>query len=450
MNIPVILTIAGSDCSGGAGVQADLKTITLCGGYGASVITALTAQNTCGVFGIEPVKTEFVLKQLEVVLEDLPVQSIKTGMLFSADIIEGISSVLKKNNFNLVVDPVCVSQSGHKLLEESAIFSFKKYLFPLATIITPNIPEAELFTGIPLRGEKDYDYIFEKFFDLGAKAVLLKGGHLEDKIICDRLALSSGEVFEFKSRKIETKNNHGTGCTLSAAISTFLGHGFTLKQSVELGRKFLLTALAGAYSLGQGHGPVNHLASWLREQAKQELIEDFRALRLELQKLKGFPKLIPEVRTNIVCALPFAEDKQHVLGFDGRISVKNTGELIFGEIIFGASSHMANVVLTALKFDSSLRWAINIRYNQNILEAIEKSGHTIFWFNRKDEPKEVKEQEGSTLVWGVAKVFRENSQTNINFIADPGDIGKEPIVRILASNKKELLAFLKDILFYLN
>ncbi|MDQ7033106.1 MAG: bifunctional hydroxymethylpyrimidine kinase/phosphomethylpyrimidine kinase [Desulfonauticus sp.] len=443
--IPVVLTIAGSDSGGGAGIQADLKTISLLGGYGASVITALTAQNTCGVFGIEPVSAEFVGKQLEAVLDDLPIDSLKTGMLFSKDIIEKVAEILEQKGLPLVVDPVCVSQSGHKLLQDEAVLSLKQRLFPLATIVTPNLPETEVFTGILPQNKDDFFRAAEVFFASGSKAVLIKGGHSQDAEVRDFLFLASGERLEFCSPRLKTTNNHGTGCTLSAAIATFLGLGFSLAESVCRAREFLLLALRAAYPLGKGNGPVNHLAGWLKEQARKNVLNELKILRKELRSIKNFYRLIPEVRSNIVCALPFAQSYGDVAGFDGRISATRDGELIFGEIAFEASSHVARILLTARKFDPSLTWAAALRYEENILKAIEDLGHKIFWFDRKDEPKTIKEKEGSTLEWGIAQVFENNPGQKIHFIADPGEKGKEPIIRLLAPNRRKLIAWLKDI-----
>lgn len=445
--IPVVLTIAGSDSSGGAGIQADLKTITLLGGYGASVITALTAQNTCGVFAIEAPPASFVAKQLEVVREDLEVQAVKTGMLFNAEIILKLAPLLKKMSVPLVVDPVCVSQSGHKLLQDKAIEVLKKEILPLATLLTPNIPEAELLSGVKLESRKDIPACLKSLFALGCQAILLKGGHFfpeDGQEVVDILAFPEGKTIEFKSPKVFTSNNHGTGCTLSAAIATFLAKGMDIPLSVAKAREFLLFSLKKAYALGKGAGPVNHLAKTYQEVNRYRALEDLWWLKKKLLTEKlGF--LVPEVRMNMVRLIPYAQDKEDVAGFEGRISVDKEGRLLWGEVLFGVSSHMARVVLTAAQYDPRIVLAANIRYSPRILEAIRKIGYPVFTFNREDEPKEVKEKEGSTLEWGVAKVFAENKGQKIEFIADPGEKGKEPMIRVLAYSKEDLLGKLKQI-----
>jgi hydroxymethylpyrimidine/phosphomethylpyrimidine kinase len=257
---PCVLTIAGSDSGGGAGIQADLKTMTVLGTYGLSVITALTAQNTTGVYGIEPVSPEFVAKQLTVVLDDFPIKAAKTGMLFSAPIIEALAPVLATVDFPLVVDPVCVSQSGHALLQKDAIDALKKRILPLATLLTPNRPEAETLTGMRIASENDIAEAIGRLLDMGAQAVLLKGGHFQGDVMVDWLGLPGAAPLALEHRKIETHNAHGTGCTLSAAIAAYLGRGKKLEQAVQLGQEYLLAALEGGFDLGKGDGPTNHLA----------------------------------------------------------------------------------------------------------------------------------------------------------------------------------------------
>lgn len=257
---PCVLTIAGSDSGGGAGIQADLKTMTVLGTYGLSVITALTAQNTTGVYGIEPASPEFVARQLTVVLDDFPIKAAKTGMLFSAPIIEAVAPLLATVDFPLVVDPVCVSQSGHPLLEEDAIDALKTHILPLAALLTPNRPEAETLTGMRLSSRKDIAVAIEKLLDMGANAVLLKGGHFQGDIMVDWLGMPGMEPIGLEHKRIDTHNAHGTGCTLSAAIAAHLARGQHLEQAVTLGQEYLIAALDTDFDLGKGDGPTNHLA----------------------------------------------------------------------------------------------------------------------------------------------------------------------------------------------
>lgn len=258
-SIPNILTIAGSDSGGGAGIQADIKTIMALGGYGMTAITALTAQNGLGVAGIEAAAPEFVALQIDTIINGFPVAAAKTGMLFSAEIIEVISEVLKNCSFPIVVDPVSVSQSGSKLLEDSAIGAMINKILPLATLLTPNCPEACMLTGIKVESARTAELAAKKLVDMGAKAVLIKGGHMESTVMVrDYLYIPGQEIKEMPQPKVDTKNNHGTGCTLSAAIATFLGFKFPVEVAVAKAQRYLNLALRKSYAPGKGSGPVNH------------------------------------------------------------------------------------------------------------------------------------------------------------------------------------------------
>jgi len=269
MRPPCVLTVAGSDSGGGAGIQADLKTIMMQGCYGLSVITALTAQNTRTVAAIEAPTPGFVAEQLRVVREDFPIRAAKTGMLFSAAIIEAVADGLSGKDFPLVVDPVCVAQSGARLLLPEAVDALVKRVLPLADLLTPNRLEAELLAGLPIATEADVREALKRLRALGPKAILLKGGHFTadktqgEPVLTDWLATADGQVVTYTRPFVATHNTHGTGCTLSAAIAAHLGLGKPLPQAVEAARNFLQHALDTSYDLGRGDGPVNHLAPYL-------------------------------------------------------------------------------------------------------------------------------------------------------------------------------------------
>ncbi|KAF1076868.1 bifunctional hydroxymethylpyrimidine kinase/phosphomethylpyrimidine kinase [Halodesulfovibrio sp. MK-HDV] len=264
---PCVLTIAGSDSGGGAGIQADLKTMAVLGGYGTSVITALTAQNGLGVTGIQAPDSEFVVQQLTTVLDGFPIAAAKTGMLFSAPIITGVADVLIKQDFPLVIDPVSVSTSGHALLQQDAVDALVERILPLATVVTPNKPEAEMLAGMKIETEGNVATAIKRILALGPKAVLLKGGHFDeaDEELVDWLGLPGEAPLGLHHSRVVTKNTHGTGCTLSAAIATFLAHGFELKQSVKKAQVYLSICLRDSYTPGEGFGPPNHIAPFERK-----------------------------------------------------------------------------------------------------------------------------------------------------------------------------------------
>ncbi|MFA0560302.1 bifunctional hydroxymethylpyrimidine kinase/phosphomethylpyrimidine kinase [Vibrio breoganii] len=259
---PIVLTIAGSDSGGGAGIQADIKAISATGSYACSVITALTAQNTQGVTGILPISAEFIEQQLDAVFTDLDVVAVKVGMLAEAGLIQAVVKKLKQYQPRyLVVDPVMVATSGDLLLQQSAIETLKIELLPLADVITPNLPEAATLLGQSLpTTEAQMNAMIEDLRGLDCKAVLLKGGHLESESTSTDLLITPNEVETFTVERVNTQNTHGTGCTLSSAIASFLAQTGSLSESVALGKNYISNAIAHADELevGSGHGPVHH------------------------------------------------------------------------------------------------------------------------------------------------------------------------------------------------
>ncbi|ADC88882.1 phosphomethylpyrimidine kinase [Thermocrinis albus DSM 14484] len=257
--LPRALTIAGSDSGGGAGIQADLKTFTVLGVYGMTAITCVTVQNTVGVFGVVEIPPEVVYQQIKVVAEDIGVDALKTGMLYSQQTVEAVAKAVKELKLNnLVVDPVMRAKSGDPLLKPEAVEALVEHLIPLATLITPNIPEAEDLTGMRIRSVEDMEKACLRLMEYGCKAVLLKGGHMEGDKVTD--VFYDGKSFEYiQHEKVTTKNTHGTGCTLSAAITAFLAKGLPLEKAVRMGVSYLLRAISTAPSLGKGHGPLNHM-----------------------------------------------------------------------------------------------------------------------------------------------------------------------------------------------
>jgi hydroxymethylpyrimidine/phosphomethylpyrimidine kinase len=254
-----VLIVAGSDSGGGAGIQADIKTVTALGGYATTAVTALTAQNTRGVFGVVGVAPAFIQQQMRVVLDDIGADAIKTGMLHDSPVIEAVAEVLSEEarGIPLVADPVMVAQSGDRLLLSGAVETLKTHLVPRASVLTPNAPEAETLTGRPVVDLDGMRAAAEALLALGAGAVLVKGGHIAGPVVRDLLADAAGtEVFE--NPRIDTPHTHGTGCTLASAIATGLAQGLALREAVARARAYLQDALRQAPGFGHGHGPVAH------------------------------------------------------------------------------------------------------------------------------------------------------------------------------------------------
>ena len=439
--IPIALTIAGSDSSGGAGIAADLKTFSVMGVHGTLAITSVTAQNTYEVTGIYDVSPQIVRKQIEAIYNDFGIDAAKTGMLSNAEIANEVANTLKSYDFPLVIDPVMVSKSGSVLLKEDAIKILIEKLIPRATVITPNIPEAEKITNIKISSLDDAKQaakiIVENF---GAKAAIVKGGHMIGDFSTDVLYYN-GQYKEFKEKRILTNTDHGTGCSFSAAIAANLAKGFDIFESVKMAKIMITQAITFGLPIGKGHGPVNP-NSYMEINYHKYLtyLEMKKALKLIKENEELISKLIPEISTNIAMALPkfYTRELQDIIAVPGRI--RNFGnKLIFSnEPEFGASSHVARALIKYMEFYPDYRSAANVAYNEEIKKAIEKLGYTSSYYDRKYEPIEVKEKEGGSIPWGIT--FALNiSKKPVDFIFDFGDFGKEPGSLIFGKNATDVV-----------
>jgi hydroxymethylpyrimidine/phosphomethylpyrimidine kinase len=431
-----ILTIAGSDSGGGAGIQADLKAITLLGGYGMSVLTALTAQNTLGVQAIHEVPATFVEKQIDSVLSDIGADAIKTGMLANAEIVEVVAKKIKQYRVKkVVVDPVMVAKSGDSLLRKDAQDALIKRLIPLAMVITPNLMEASVLTGFKVRSIEEMKKAAHWIYELGSKYVVVKGGHLKGKAID---LLYDGEKYEeIEGPRIETKNTHGTGCTFASAIAALLAREDTVSEAVRKAKIFITMAIQSSLDLGKGTGPTNPSAYVLREMERYRMVQELKKA-VDLLKEEKVWQLIPEVSSNLGYALPNAEGIEDVAAFPGRIIRYKDSVATLRDPEFGASQHIANIILTVMKFDPEYCSAMNIRYSKENVAQLEEKEFLVGHFDRRLEPKKVKEVEGSSLEWGVREVLRKLKRVP-DFIYDEGDVGKEPMIRVLGRNPMEVV-----------
>lgn len=430
-----ILTIAGSDSGGGAGIQTDLKTITVLGGYGMSVITALTAQNTVGVQAVFELPIDFIEKQIDSVIEDIGVDAVKTGMLSSSPVVHLVARKIKQYRLKrVIVDPVMVAKSGDPLLKEEAQKTLREELIPLAFLVTPNLPEASTLCGFTVTDLRTMKEAARYIYELGPQNVLVKGGHLEGAIV--DLLFDGKNYYEYPGPHIPTRNTHGTGCTFASAIATEIAKGNTVQAAVKRAKDFMTTAIRFSLPLGKGHGPTNPYAMIARETERLPVLADLKAALEKLRK-KGVGCLIPEVQSNLGYALPYAETFDHVAAFPGRITRLNDSVATVSGPEFGASRHVANIILTLMKHDSRFRSAMNIRFSENIIQACRSAGFTVRSFDRSGEPAQIKEREGSSLEWGTEQVLREGGVPDIIF--DRGDVGKEPMVRVIGKNPDDVV-----------
>ena len=257
VNVPKAMTIAGSDSGGGAGIQADLKTFSALGVYGSSTLTAITAQNTVGVTAVHEIPIDIIVAQINAVLSDIGADAVKTGMLASSAIVETVAEEMERHQVSrLVVDPVMVAKSGDRLLREDAVEALRTRLVPLAAVVTPNIPEAEALTGLKIETDEDVRRAAEAIVQLGARAVVVKGGHREGP--ATDLFYDGARFQEFSAPRIDTVNTHGTGCTFASAVAAGLAKGLEVVESVELAKDYVTEAIRRSFPVGQGHGPLNH------------------------------------------------------------------------------------------------------------------------------------------------------------------------------------------------
>ncbi len=430
MSMKRILIIAASDSGGGAGIQADIKTVTLLGGFAMTAITALTAQNTQRVSGVLPVTPAFVEQQIDAIMEDIGADAVKTGMLFSAEIIAAVSHKLRQYGLSaVVVDPVMRSKGGDALLQDAAITALKKELLPLALMVTPNLDEASLLCGFDITSLEQMKDAARKIKDLGPQTVVIKGGHLPGD--CIDLLYDGASFMEFSSPRIMSPNTHGTGCTFASALAAEIARGCSPAEAVQRAKQFVHTAIAHSIPLGKGHGPTNPFAPIARRAGLWECSTALMDALKQLQQAQ-IGHLIPEVQSNFGYALEGAATLEDVLAFPGRIIRLNASIVAISSPLPGASQHIAKIILTVLKYNQRFRSAMNIKYSPQTIERCRAAGFSVASFDRTREPATVKNAEGSTLEWGTNQVLARRADVP-DIIFDTGDVGKEAMIRVLGT-----------------
>ena len=262
--VPKAMTIAGSDSGGGAGIQADLKTFAALGVYGTVTLTAITAQNTVGVTGVHEIPTDMIVAQMDAVMGDIGADAVKTGMLSSREIVEVVAAQIRKHGIrSLVVDPVMVAKSGDALLRQDAVQAVRTRLVPLASVVTPNIPEAEALTGMTIESDADVRESAQRIVQMGARSVVVKGGHREGP--ATDVLYDGSDFREFTAPRIDTVNTHGTGCTFASAVAAGLAQGLSVEDSVAQAKDYVTEAIRASFPIGRGHGPLNHFYKLWRD-----------------------------------------------------------------------------------------------------------------------------------------------------------------------------------------
>lgn len=417
------MTIAGVDSCGGAGIAADLKTFAALGVHGTCVITSVTAQNTRGVLNSFDIPVPFIEEQFDAVVRDIMIDCAKTGMLSSPEIVRAVAKLIEKQKLPLIIDPVMAAEAGGALLKDEAVGVLIEELLPLAEVVTPNVPEAERLSGLKIRDMNDAKKAARKIHDLGAKAVIVTGGHLEGTDI-----LYAGGEFTFIEGKLIEGGTHGSGCTHSAAIAAELSRGATLIEAARSAKIFVEKAILSGVKIGGGAAPVNQLGHLLAESERYLVLKNVEEAVELIENDRGFSALIPEVGCNIGMGISNASSVQDVAAVSGRIVRLKGSPHAVGCVLFGASSHVARIVLTAMRADGSMKAAMNIRYSEEALTACKELGLSIASFSREDEPQGV-----STMEWGVASTIKKAGRVP-DVIYDTGDFGKEAMIRLLGKD----------------
>ena len=431
---PVALTIASSDSGGGAGIQADLKTMEACGAFGTSVIVATTAQNTRGVESVHVLPEGEIDAQYAAIAADFDLGGVKTGMLATAAVIDSVTRHARDLDCPLVVDPVMVAASGDRLLEPAGEDAYGD-LIEEATLVTPNADECAVLTGIDPEDEASAREAGEALIGMGADAALIKGGHVPGETATDVLVTDDGtEAFEHA--RVATDATHGSGCTLASAITARLAAGDALDTAVEDGLALVERAIRYPLDVGEGPGSVHHLAA-LRERAAREPTAEAVAGVVEALVERDVSPLVPEVGMNVVGATPHAETPSETAAVEGRITRTLSGVNPNRGVRFGTSSHVARFLLAAREFDPDLRFAVNCRFGTDVERALDDLDWSVAEYDRDEEPEPVKEADEGTMGWGARRAFAERESTPVAVI-DRGEVGKEAIVKLVASDAETL------------
>ena len=439
------LSIAGSDSSGGAGIQADIKTMSALGIYSCTVITAITAQSTSNVDYILPLGAQIIKKQIKSVLSDIPINAIKIGMVYNNEIITAVSHVLNHSKIPIVLDPIISAGTGAQLLQKEFVKDFKSKLVPICDVITPNIHEAETLSEIKIKTEKDIRNAASKIQELGAKNVIVKGGHFrnDNETIVDIVLDEHGKFTVFKNPRMKIVETHGSGCNFSAAVTSFLALKYPVINACFLANKYVHRSILKTVKIGKGIPVNNPISKMYEESCRYQVIEDLGIAVENLVNMKNFADLIPETQSNLVYAIPNARRIEDVAGVNGRIVKAGDKSVPTSGIKFGASKHVASSILEYMKTNQIIRSALNIKNDKNIIITCKKL-FTVSFYERNFEPRKIKETEGNSISWGIKMALLKNPDADI--IYHSGDIGKEPMIIIFGQGPQDVVDKVKKIL----
>ena len=414
-----ILSIGGSDPSSGAGIQSDIKVFSKLDIHCLTVITAITGQNTSNFGMVEPVSKNILENQLESIITDFKIDGIKIGMVYNSEIIKTLYHHLKKLKIPIVVDPVIKSTTGGMLIEKAAIIDFKKFIIPLATIITPNKFEAEILTKMKINSKNTPEKIAKKIQKMGAKNIVITGIKIKNKKISD-FVLEKNKKYYITDKEI-SKINRGSGCIHSASVLYSIVKNKNIKKALEFAKKNTFNSIKNSKKIGKGIAITN-----MEESNEMKLLNSIN----EFTKIKNIYKNIPECQTNFVYSKQKPKSIKEILGISGRIVKSGEEVIVAGDLVYGGSKHVATALLTVNKKYSKIQSAINVKYKNDTISKIKKLKLTTYDYDRNHEPKNVKNG-GSTIEWGIKNAIK-NSKKPPDIIYHKGDFGKEPMIIVFA------------------
>lgn len=432
----VVLAIAGLDPSGGAGLAADIKAISALGAYCAPVVAAITAQDTRGVRSVVPVQPDVLKAQLEAVIGDLKPSWAKVGVLYSTGNIRAVASVAEEHGLKLVVDPIIRAGTGQPLLAPGGLEAMKELLLPVAFAITPNAEEASTLSGVEIQSLEDAGEAAVALAELGPEVVVIKGGHLRGQQAVDVL-FHRGQLHTFSRPRLGW-DAHGSGCVFSSALAACLALGKGVVEATKLAGDLAWRSIKWALPVGLGRPVAGPLQATLREAERFKVLSEVRAALELLTSEPDLARFLPEVGAQIAMAIPRPEGPEDVAAVEGRIIKARGKPKAVGPVWFGASSHVARIILTASKHDEGIRAAMNLRYDPSLLRALEEMGLLIASFDRAREPPEIAMREGATLPWAVEEAIKACGGRVPDVIYDLGGLGKEPMIRLLGRTATEV------------
>lgn len=432
-----ILSIAGSDPSSGSGIQSDVKTFTSLDAYAFTAITSITSQNTRKFGMVEPVSSRMIKNQINSIFSDFKIDAVKIGMVYNSSTIKAIYSKLSKIKIPIILDPVLKSTTGGILLKKDALGDYKKFLIPIAFVITPNVPEASILSGIKIKNKQDLFKSALKIKKLGVKNVVITGSTFEKNKISD-FVLDGKKNYSISGKKLK-QINHGSGCNFSAALTVAIARENSLHGALKFAKKYTYDSIKYAQKIGKGIA-ITHSLSKFDENKKilEDGINDFK-------NLKKIYSVIPECQTNFVYSKKKIKSLKDVVGVSGRIVKAGKDVVLAGNLQYGGSKHVGSALLEINRKFPKTRSAVNIKYNSDLVKRCRKKSLVVQNYDRKNEPSKVKRKENSSISWGIKQAIK-NSVKAPDIIYHKGDLGKESMIMIFGNNPNEVVEKVAKIL----